>query len=394
MTTTLTPPTTKRRVPGNALFFEAALSEVASAEIVSHDDGRSPPPVPITIRARTSGLAYQEFWGACVHDMAGYIPPTGELPLNYAHDRKDLIGSTPPPQVVEGELIAFGQLTPFAPFDRASEVIHKRSLKVPYQASIQLDLPSLVVEEVPEGRTVNVNGQDFEGPLVVFRRWGLEAISICPFGADSKTSFDFSRGGEFDVTCFSAQGSPTMADTPPADEKKTEPSAFAAWAMENFAMDEATMTDEQKAKFAAAFAAIPPKEAKPPVEEKPPVEKKDGDFAATAKRMLADFGAPGAVWAAEGKSYDDAAGLFRASQTEKLTVAEGRIKELETKLAEAERKGNFHRGHQTPAKFQPPVDETKKTESKTDFTGHTEARKKFIASIERRFAAPTNPPAN
>lgn len=389
---------TKRKVPLTALYFAAEVAAMESATTPADSSDTPPPPVSITIRARTSGEAHQGFWGRCVHDMTGYLPPTSRIPLNFNHDRDNLIGVVPTaPEIADGQLVAAAQIVPFTAEDQASEIIYKGSQGVPYQASVQLDLPTLVVEEIGPNLTVNVNGQDFEGPLIVFRQWGLAAISIVPFGADSNTSVEFRRGDEFDVTCFSAQGSPTMADVaptpPPAEEKKPEPSAFAAWAKENFAMDEAAMNDEQKAAFAAAFAAIPPKEEPTPAkpEEKPVDPPKEGDFAANAKRMLTDFGSTGAVWAAEGKSYEEAAGLFRADQTAQLAAAQARIAAVEKERDDLAKKGNFHRGHATPAAFQPPADSTAPVvPNATDFSGFSPSRKSLIDAIANRIKTSAN----
>jgi hypothetical protein len=391
-----------RRVPLNALYFAADVTVVDAASVPADPPASPPPPKSITIRARTAGEAYQGFWGRCVHDMAGYLPPTSPIPLNFNHDRDNLIGVIPTaPTIDAGELVAAAQIVPFTDADQAAEIIYKGKQGVPYQASVQLDLPTLIVEEVEANITVNVNGQDFTGPLVVFRQWGLAAISICPFGADSNTSVEFRRGDEFDVTCFSAQGSPSMDDTatsttPPAEEKKPEPSAFAAWAKDNFAMDEADMNDEQKAKFMAAFEAAPKTEEQPPEEnseETPPEDAKKDDFAATAKRMLTDFGATGAVWAAEGKSYNEAAGLFRTEQATQLTAAKTRITELEAKLADFEKRGNFHRGHATPAAFQPPADQpvgASPGSNATDFSGFSPSRQSLINAIASRLKTSAN----
>jgi len=374
MTKPVTHPTKTRKVPAKALCFSGEMS----VEDAEPGPAGGTEPVPIRIRARTSGLAYQAYWGQCVHDMQGYIPPVRAIAINYNHDRAQLIGTiTEPPRVEAGDLIADGTLVPFSDDDIAAEVIHKGRLGVPYQASIQLDLTTLVVEEVETNLAVEVNGQTFTGPVVVFRQWGIEAISVTPFGADGDTSIEFARGGELAIRCFSSApgGTPTMTDV----KTETEPKSgdFEEWVKETFSMDVTTLPEEQQTKFKRFFqeevAEDPKPEGKP--EEKPKPEEGKGDLTrGDAKRMLTDFGAPGAVWYAEGKTYDQAAALFRQQQ-------DAKIKELEAQNADLAKKSGFHRGHPTPAAFVPPADPAKKP-NLADFSGHSDQRRKLIAAIK------------
>ena len=43
-------------------------------------------------------------------------------------------------------------------------------------------------EEVAQGETVNVNGQNFNGPITVFRKNRIREFTICSTGADRNTS--------------------------------------------------------------------------------------------------------------------------------------------------------------------------------------------------------------
>lgn len=53
------------------------------------------------------------------------------------------------------------------------------------------------VEQVKAGAKVKLNGQEFEGPLTVFRDNRVREVSFCPLGADDRTSAEvFSIGGE------------------------------------------------------------------------------------------------------------------------------------------------------------------------------------------------------
>jgi hypothetical protein len=177
--------------PATAMKFGAAVT-IAAGDAV-------PDPLAektITIVARTDGEATQGYWGRCIHDMSGFIPPAGPVPLDYGHQDgqpSDVVGVADSMAVVNGQLIATGRLIPFAAGDSASEVIFKGSKGVPYQASINMDLATLEVVEVPEGHTLPVNGGNFEGPGFVFTRWSVVGIAILPYGADASTSVQFAR---------------------------------------------------------------------------------------------------------------------------------------------------------------------------------------------------------
>lgn len=70
--------------------------------------------------------------------------------------------------------------------DRARRVTEMAAAGYQWQASI-----GCVVQErelVPAGRTVEVNGQAFSGPVIVARRATLREISFVPTGADDRTS--------------------------------------------------------------------------------------------------------------------------------------------------------------------------------------------------------------
>ena len=175
-------------LPKKSVNFGADVSMTQS-----ETDAGSLAEKPITIIARTSSTAYQGYWGRCVHDMNGFIPPDGPVILDWNHDPDTVIGATDSVSVVNGQLVAQARLTPFTTDDQASKVIFQGSKGVPFQASVVMNPDGLQTQQVPEGQTVNVNGIDFEGPGTVFRQWGISGIAILPYGADGDTSVQFSR---------------------------------------------------------------------------------------------------------------------------------------------------------------------------------------------------------
>lgn len=161
---------------------------------VSTDGVDSLKPKPVKIIAFSGKPAYQSYWGKCVASMEGFIPPSGSVPLDYAHDDAEVVGVADSVSVVDGQLVAAGRLIPFAPDDRASEIIAKAAMGVPYQASINLNPQSLKFHKLNEGETEIVNGVEFVGPGTVFDQWSIVGVAILPYGADASTSVQFSAG--------------------------------------------------------------------------------------------------------------------------------------------------------------------------------------------------------
>lgn len=72
--------------------------------------------------------------------------------------------------------------------DDAQKIVKDADDKFPFQMSLYIKPGS--VEEVSQGQTVTVNGQDFNGPIVVFRKNRIREFTICSLGADENTSIE------------------------------------------------------------------------------------------------------------------------------------------------------------------------------------------------------------
>ena len=53
---------------------------------------------------------------------------------------------------------------------------------------MSVGLYSFTTESIPAGKSVNVNGQVFSGPLRVLRKGQVREVSIVTLGADPKTA--------------------------------------------------------------------------------------------------------------------------------------------------------------------------------------------------------------
>ena len=117
-----------RSVPVEALHFGFGPCEFGAAG----DDGT----VPVSLLARSSEPINHWYWGAVVHDVAGIGRHKDHITLDYAHYDQEVLGFADRFDVTPDGLKVAGRLTPFAPHDRASEVVHKAKAGVAYESSI------------------------------------------------------------------------------------------------------------------------------------------------------------------------------------------------------------------------------------------------------------------
>jgi hypothetical protein len=203
--------------------------------------------VPFTAIARTANVVNHWYWGPCVHDFAGKTSKP-VITVDWSHLDDEALGFVNNQTVSEAGLQCAGFLTPFREKDRASEIVFKASVGVPYETSIYFDPWSCVVEDVPAGFTTEVNGKTYEGPVAVFRQWELKRLAICLSGVDGETSVGFSQklsGKTVAVTRFKK-----------GDDMATKPAA--AKNAGKFAEGE---TDDKEKKDEAAAEGSPEEEA-------------------------------------------------------------------------------------------------------------------------------------
>jgi hypothetical protein len=206
----------KAQIPTRALRFEASVEFQQPAA-----DGT----VPITVRARSGNVVNHWYFGRIIHDFAGMKLASAQLPLDYCHDEKEILGFTNQVDTSSGELVVSGVLITFKKTDRAAEVIHKSGRGFQYQASIYFDAQELVLEFVPEGFSAEVNGGQVEGPIVIARQWVLRGNAICPYGQDPQTSvqFSLSKPGDLVAVTFSETSAmkkkPTQLSSKPAPNR-------------------------------------------------------------------------------------------------------------------------------------------------------------------------------
>ena len=121
------------------------------------------------------------YWGNLAIDLEGtkfYKKPLAVLDSHFIARR---IGFTTK-QEISGNVMVEGE---FLDNDNAQAMKNDIKQGFPMEASL-FCLPS-VIERIQEGASVKVNGQTLKGPGAVFRKSVIKEVSMCVFGADSKT---------------------------------------------------------------------------------------------------------------------------------------------------------------------------------------------------------------
>lgn len=162
------------------LFFDGKVDLVE----FSGESGTENKVPTFTMTAYTGVPIHQRnFSNPVVVDLAG-MEITQRIPIRLDHNPEQRIGHTTEVIVADGHLIANGLISHDNEFSRT--VASSGKLGFPWQASIGAYVTQK--EYIPEGKTVEVNGAVFEGPLTVARKSNLKEISFVDYGADPNTA--------------------------------------------------------------------------------------------------------------------------------------------------------------------------------------------------------------
>lgn len=298
---------------------------------------------PFRMVARSGDPIDHWFFGPCVHDLSGMRLAREKVAIDYVHDENQIIGFANHFDVSNGDLEVSGTLTKFKSSDRATEIIHKARAGVPYEASINFGGDGIVIEQFDDDETVEVNGRSITGPLTVFRSWPLRGIAVCPYGADSNTSTEFSSDSPtLEVTIMSKKDKSATAEQLAGYNETIEDANKQTDLDEAGAVD--SNSDDEK-----VVEGSPPVETPTVTESQPepqPEPQPDLVSAATTEKQLAKqspadrtgreyldrFGDIGGVWFAEGRNWDESLELH-----EKALLEE--IKQLKSRNATREQDG-------------------------------------------------------
>ena len=270
-----------KSIPSRACFFEVG-------EIKVGDNGEGAKTAPVSLVARSGKPIEHWFWGLVVHDLSGMRVNKSRLAIDYCHDDKEIIGYLNHFDISTGDLITSGALVPFKDSDRATEIIHKMKMEVPYEASINFGGDGIKVEELAQGMVAQVNGYQLEGPAVIIREWPLRGVAICPYGADENTeSATFANGKTFSATVASA--TVPQPNKPTEEALMSDPVEVAEVAQETTQAAVEEKKPEEAAPEAQAVEEVPAVETEQKPEEQKPVELSREEFTRIADRFGNDI---------------------------------------------------------------------------------------------------------
>ena len=126
--------------------------------------------------------------GWFVIDLDTVVFHKPRLTMDYNHNESEIIGYVEDFRRDESGLHATGYLVPFEEKDRANEVIYKNKNGVPYEVSPTVLPYAAEVEDLSDGETAVVNGEEQIGPIRIYRKLPVRGAAICPYGTDRHTS--------------------------------------------------------------------------------------------------------------------------------------------------------------------------------------------------------------
>lgn len=287
------------------------------------DNGEDAKSMPIRLLARSSKPIEHWYWGKVAHDLNGYkLTGNGNrIAIDFDHNTSEAIGYANKFEVESDGLYLGGTLKSVEAGDRADKVMKQMKAGIPYQASINFAGDDLEVERVEEMQFAEVNGERFDGPGLIIRKWNLRGVAVCLYGADQNTSAkSFSNGGTVAAKLLTQ----TKTEAGNMSEPTTE--AAPVVADENEPKQLSAVVEGAVAEGAAPVAE--------PVEANEPetTEPADTDKQFSAKefaQIVAQFGAEvAAETVTNGGGYLDALQLSHKKQGDRIAELEKTIAEL------------------------------------------------------------------
>ena len=163
------------------LYLDGQLELVEFSADGQPNENKTP---SFTMTAYTGVPIMQRHFSApVIVDVSG-MDYAQRIPIRLDHNPEQRIGHTTEIAVVDGNIIASGLISHDNEYSRT--VASSGKLGFPWQASIGAIVAEK--ENVAEGKTVEVNGSVYTGPLVVVRKSSLKEISFVDYGADPNTA--------------------------------------------------------------------------------------------------------------------------------------------------------------------------------------------------------------
>ncbi len=201
--------TQSNAAPVDAFNFTSSTMEFAAKSDEKPNKRR------VKILARTKKPVNHWYWGRIVHDFDG-MQRQEKVRIDYCHNQEECLGVADKHTIDDEGLWLDAEVESLEDGDRASKVLKEVDAGRPYEASINFNSHDNVFEYVQARQIAKVNGEDFEGPGVIARKWRLRATAICPHGYDADAKSVFSAGklpAEHPVSQFQWKESPAMSKT-------------------------------------------------------------------------------------------------------------------------------------------------------------------------------------
>lgn len=167
-----------------------------------------------------------------VVDLKG-ITAAKSIVANMHHDKTAIVGHVTE-RINDGRTLRLNGLASGAGA-AAAEVLAAADNGFPWQASIEANQLKMV--RVPLGKTVEVNGQSFDGPLLIARKSRLKGIAFVPHGADESTSVKIAAGAKSGF-----------------DSKKGDPMNFDQW-IETLGLEASELSEKQRSLLKTKYEA-------------------------------------------------------------------------------------------------------------------------------------------
>lgn len=142
---------------------------------------------------RTSRPVYTKMWARFVNDFDGLaLPAEGRVPLDFEHAHAEDLGFVEnirrSGSLLLGDVVLMRRERDGV-FDRASDIVDRYEAGTPYGLSIKFgwrwdgEIEFDVYDD--NARAITVNGETFDGPLNVIRKWPLLSVAVVRYGHDA-----------------------------------------------------------------------------------------------------------------------------------------------------------------------------------------------------------------
>lgn len=169
----------EKKIPKKGMYF---LEDHTDIQLSVGDDGKE----SFAMTAYSGKILKNHWlWGDLAIDVQGIQFDKKRNPILEQHDLSRKIGVANSKPNTENNKIEFDKINLLSN-EVATEFKQNLDEGFPYQAS--MGLKPLVIEELSDGQTAEVNGQKMKGPGTIFRKAQFKEASVCVFGFDENTS--------------------------------------------------------------------------------------------------------------------------------------------------------------------------------------------------------------